>query len=188
MKTPADIQEIITGCCNKQASYQRKLVSTYSDFLYAICCRYMPDRASAKDQLQIALFKILKNIEQFSSDKGKLESWMSRIVINTCLSDLKKNRLNVVALDEALVLQKEVDPIVIDQMNAKEIIKIIQSLPNIYREIFNLIEIDGYNHIEVAETLGIKESSSRARLSRAKELLRTKLNVSNHQKSWINLA
>ena len=176
------------GCCKKQPSAQRELVARYSDFLYAICCRYMRDKSIAKDQLQKSLLKILENIETYDHKKAKIESWMARITINTCLTDLRKKKLNVVSLDDAIVTAKEVNPKVIDAMNTQEIISLVQSLPDIYREIFNLVVIDGYKHNEIGEMLGIKEASSRARLSRAKELLRNKLMGVNKKKSWINLA
>ena len=188
MREKNNIQEIINGCCKQRPNAQRQLVALYSDFLYAICCRYMQNRNTAKDQLQISLLKILKNIDQYNSEKGKLESWMSRITINTCLTDLRKNRINIVSIDDASLSSAEIPPEVIDQLKTKDLIELIQSLPDIYREIFNLVEIDGFSHHEIAEMLNIKVSSSRARLSRAKEMLRNKLIPLDKKKSWINLA
>lgn len=148
----------------------------------------MKDRSSAKDQLQKSLMKIFDKIKSFDENKGTLESWMARITINTCLTDLRKKKLNIVSLDDAIITTKQVDPEIIDTMSTKEIIAMVQSLPDIYREIFNLIVIDGYKHKEIEEMLNIKEASSRARLSRAKEMLRNKIKGINKNKSWINLA
>ncbi|MDA9773917.1 sigma-70 family RNA polymerase sigma factor [Saprospiraceae bacterium] len=188
MKNKRNIQKIIIGCCKQRPRYQREFVALYSDFLYAICCRYMSDKSSAKDQLQISLMKILQNIETYNQEKGKIESWITRVTINTCLTDLRKRKLNVVSMDDVSFANTSVNPSIIDDMRTEDILALIQSLPDIYREIFNLVEIDGYKHGEIASMLNIKEASSRARLTRAKEMLRIKLTGSNKKKSWINLA
>ena len=188
MKNSKNIQKIIDGCCKQQPRFQREFVTQFSGFLYAICCRYMADKVTAKDQLQISLMKILQNIESYDSNKGKIESWLSSVTINTCLTELRKRKLNVVSIDDVNIASTSVDPVVIDNMKVEEILTLVSSLPDIYREIFNLVEIDGYTHKEISDMLEIKQASCRARLARAKEMLRSKLQVSNKKKSWINLA
>ena len=148
----------------------------------------MADKTTAKDQLQISLMKILQNIESYDAGKGKIESWLSSVTINTCLTELRKRKLNVVSIDDVNIANTPVNPVVIDNMKAEEILLLVSSLPDIYREIFNLVEIDGYTHKEISEMLEIKQASCRARLARAKEMLRSKLQGSNKKKSWINLA
>ena len=148
----------------------------------------MADKTTAKDQLQISLMKILQNIESYDAGKGKIESWLSSVTINTCLTELRKRKLNMVSIDDVNIANTPVNPVVIDNMKAEEILLLVSSLPDIYREIFNLVEIDGYTHKEISEMLEIKQASCRARLARAKEMLRSKLQGSNKKKSWINLA
>ncbi len=180
-------QKIIIGCIEKDHKSQRLLVDTYSDLLFAICIRYMGDRASAKDSLQISLLKILQNIEKYDSEKGKLESWITRITINTCLSQLRKKTAKIVDLEQVRGEDVAVSEVAIDDMSAKEILTVVASLPELYRETFNLIVIDGYSHVEVAQMLSITDENSRSRLSRAKKILRQILSNTEKKKSWAGL-
>ena len=169
------IQRIVKGCQNKDSKYQRLFVEQYAGLLYAICLRYMGNREDANDQLQIGLFKILEKINKFDPNRGKIESWIATIVINTCLSELRKNKLYILPINDETINTSIVSPEVIDKMTTEEIINIVQNLPSIYREIFNLIEIDGFSHKEAAQMLDIKLGSSRSRLARSKEMLRVLL-------------
>ena len=180
-------QKIIIGCIEKDHKSQRLLVDTYSDLLFAICIRYMGDRAAAKDSLQISLLKILQNIEKYDSEKGKLESWITRITINTCLSQLRKKTAKIVDLEKIRGEDVAVSEVAIDDMSANEILNVVASLPELYREIFNLIVMDGYSHVEVAQMLSITEENSRSRLSRAKKILRQILSNTEKKKSWAGL-
>ena len=182
------IQEIIIGCSKKQPKYQRLFVERYAGFLYAICIRYMGNKDDAKDQLQISLFKILEKINTYNQDKGRIESWISTIAINTCLSELRKNKLHIMPISDEINNSSFVEASIIDEMKTKDILALVESLPDIYREIFNLIEIDGYKHADAAKLLGIKEASSRSRLARSKEMLRIKLAKLKKKEGWISLA
>lgn len=188
MKNPSNIQKIINGCCKKRPRFQRQFVERYSDFLYAICCRYMGSRSLAKDQLQISLMKILDKIQTYDPKKAKIESWISTVTINTCLTELRRKTPHILPINEIPSKTQQVNPSIIDELKTGEILKIIESLPDIYREVFNLVEIDGFSHREIGELLGIKESSSRARLARSKEMLRNKITLINKKESWTSLA
>jgi len=180
-------QKIIIGCLKNNQRSQRLLVDTYSDLLYAICIRYMGDLETAKDALQISFLKILQNMEKYDSKKGKLESWISTITINTCLSILRKNRAVIVDLDNVNSEDISVSEVALEDMAAEEILGVVAGLPILHREIFNLIVIDGYSHVEVASMLEIKEEPSRSRLSRAKKMLRKLLSNTENKKSWASL-
>ena len=148
----------------------------------------MGDKDLAMDQLQISLLKILDKISTYDSSRAAIEAWISRVTINTCLTELRRKKPSLVPIDEGFQSYGLVEPAVLDTMNTGEILKVIETLPDIYREVFNLIEIDGYSHREVAELLDIKETSSRSRLMRSKEMLRNKLSTSKKTESWTNLA
>lgn len=182
------IQKIIQGCCKKQPKYQRMLVEKYSGFLYAICLRYMHTKEEAQDQLQKAFMRILDKISLYNNEEGNFESWISRVCINLCLSELRKRAPNIIAITEVPQQNLQVNPDIIDQFNENEILDLIQQLPNMYREIFNLNVIDGFNHTEISEMLNIEVSSSRSRLSRAKQMLREKIMNVKKNKSCVNLA
>ena len=148
----------------------------------------MKNETYAKDQLQQTLFKVLDKIQTYNGERGAIESWMSRIAINNCLSELRKKTPNIVPISEVNGKSIHVDPSIIDDINTSGILRLVQSLPDVYREIFNLSVIDGYNHQEIAELLGIEISSSRSRLSRSKQMLRDKLQTIKKNESWVSLA
>ena len=147
----------------------------------------MGDRPAAKDALQISLLKILQNIDKYDADKGKLESWMTTITINSCLSQLRKKTATIVELDEVRTEDISLAEEAVAQMSAAEILSKVAQLPTLYREVFNLIAIDGYNHSDAASLLGISADTCRARLSRGKKILRQTLLKIEKKDTWISL-
>jgi len=135
----------------------------------------------------MSLLKILKNIKQFDFRKAKFESWVTTITINTCLSQLKKINLEVLTSNYNNVLDTPYNENVIDQMSTSELLNTIKGLPDGLREVFNLSVIDGYSHKEIGIQLGIKESSSRSRLTRAKQLLRENLSNLKQYEPWLKV-
>ncbi len=183
-----NIQEIVQGCCKQQAKYQRAFVDQYSDLLYAICIRYMKDRSIAKDLLQECLMRILKNIAKFDTDLGSFEAWISTITIRQCLKKIDKKKIHVIPLEHSHSSDYSFNPSVLDKINTQVLIDIINTLPDGYREVFNMAVIDGFSHEEIGRQMGIKEASSRSRLSRAKAMLREKITELQNQESWVNTA
>jgi len=176
-------QEIIKGCIDKDPKYQRLLVVNYSAMLLTVSRRYTPINADAEDVLQDAFIKIFGALEQFDPNKGKLTTWMRRIVINTALKRLNKKSFThektVERFDEILL-----NPSVLDHLQAEDIMAVINTLPDGYRQIFNLAVVEEYAHKEIAALLNIEEATSRSNLSKAKKLLRKKLGNQQKQESW----
>ncbi|MEM9544843.1 MAG: sigma-70 family RNA polymerase sigma factor [Bacteroidota bacterium] len=183
-----NIQKIIAGCIEKQPKAQRMLVNQYGDLLYAICIRYIGDREKAKDTLQLSFLRILNNIHKHDPKKGKLTSWMTKVTINVCLSQLRKRKVDIVAIDNEVIQIPEKNETIIEKLTTDEILAEVAKLPDAYREIFNLAVIDGYSHKVIGEMMGIEEASSRSRLSRAKSMLRDQLSKIKTRESWVNLA
>lgn len=188
MAEAKSIQKIIAGCRKKRPAQQRAFVREFADFLYAICLRYAGEREEARDFLQISLFKILDKIEAFDRSKGSIRSWISTIAINTCISEMRKKRHKLLPLlDEAFQAENS-DFSILDELETEVIMNLIQNLPDIYREVFNMIEIDGYTHQEVGQMLGIEAGSSRSRLARSKAILRKQILELQKNESWVNQA
>lgn len=155
----------------------------YSGYLMTVARRYMPDNESAKDTLQDGFLKIFKNFHQFSQKKGALKSWMSRIVANEALNKRRKF-VDSFALNDQEAIIVEVAPKAIDQLHEEDLIKVINGIPEPYRLVFNLYILEGYKHKEIAEILDIKESTSRANLTRAKTLLRKRIVELEPNERW----
>jgi len=172
MKVTRPISEVIRGCMKNDPACQAELVHGYSEFLMAICRRYVLDVETAKDLVQESLIKILGNIQKYNSVIGPLESWMATIAIRTCLNALEKKKVKTVDLDIVTEQQVQFDAKILQHLSMQELYVLIHLLPSKYNVVFNLYIIDGYSHKEISELLKIEEVTSRSRLSRAKYMLR----------------
>lgn len=175
--------QIIQGCLQNEAAAQKALVSQYAGYLYTVSRRYMPDDESAKDNLQEAYIKIFKHMDQFRNETGKLKSWMSRIVANEALRRRKKYLDYSQAVDPEAIIIK-VQPTVLGELMEEDLMVIIRELPEMYQAVFNLNVLEGYNHNDISEMLGITASTSRSNLARAKAILRNRILQSENETQW----
>ena len=134
----------------------------------AICRRYTKDPASAQDALQETFINVFKYINSYSG-KGSFEGWMRRIAVNCSLAFAKKVH-PVYFVDETpdSALQMSEVPDAYSNLGKEEVMNLMKRLPESLYIVFNLVVIEGYNHREVGEMLGITEGSSRGSLSRAR--------------------
>ncbi len=176
-----DIQ-LIAGCVKGDRNSERLLVDQYSSLLYATCLRYMGNAADAKDVLQDSFILIFRYAKSFDAEKGALKSWMQKICINVALKQLKK-RIASKSLDEML-WEPKIPASAMENLKMDDIFSVIQKLPEKYRTVFNLSVVEGYSHKEIADTLGLKDSTSRAILSRAKTAIRNSLDMIKKQEAW----
>jgi RNA polymerase sigma factor (sigma-70 family) len=162
--------EILVGCQNGDAPSQRALVGRYSPWLFSVAKRYMGESESAKDVLQDALVKIFNHINTYQQT-GSFEAWMRKIVVNTALKALDKSWVrNIEAVEDYPATAAE-QPAVYADLQAEAIMQIIESLPNGYREVFNLYAIEQMPHAEIAKLLSISESTSRSQFYRARIMI-----------------
>ena len=142
--------------------------------MLSICLRYIAQRDEAEDIMISAFTKIFQKIDQYKGD-GSFEGWMRRIVVNDCLSQLRKSR-NMYLESSIEMLETEPDfHLLEDHLEVEDLMRLISDLPIGYRTVFNLYAIEGYSHKEVAEALNIQESTSKSQLSRARVLLQKEL-------------
>ena len=143
--------------------------------MYAVCLRYMGDREAARDILQDGFITLFTKLESYSGE-GSFEGWARRIFVNTALMSLRKK--------DALKESEDVDaarnitsgePGAIEKIGAAELLKMIEALPPGFRTVFNMYVIEGYSHKEIAEALGVSETTSRSQLQRARALLQSKI-------------
>lgn len=165
---------IIKGCKNQKPKFQEALVNQYSPMLMTVCRRYTTDDHRAKDILQDALIKILNALPQYQPT-GSFEAWMRRIVITTALKSINKKWLKKEAPYNEQSRSIMIPADAYARLGAEDLLKVIRELPEGYQQIFNLSVIEGYNHKEIGELLGIKESTSRSQLTRARKMLQEKV-------------
>ena len=129
----------------------------------------------AQDVLQDGFIKVYDNLHKYEN-KGSLEGWVRRIIVNTALDQIRKNKKYMDNVDVDTVGYLLVDKsFIVEELEADDLLKIINKLPGGYRVVFNLFAIEGYSHKEIAAKLEISESTSKSQYSRARKILRAVL-------------
>jgi RNA polymerase sigma factor (sigma-70 family) len=164
-------EAIFQGCLKNEAAAQRELYNRYSPKMLAVCYRFGHNREDAEDMLQEGFIKVFSQLHTFQN-KGAFEGWIRRIVVHTCINNLKKNKrfnesVDIVYASSIQTREESVPSIV----QAKQIVECIRMLPIGYRTVLNLYAIEGYSHKEIAGMLDIEESTSRSQYTRAKQML-----------------
>lgn len=163
--------ELISQCKQGNLRYQEVLYKQFYGYAMGVSLRYSINRDDALEVVNDAFIKVFNAIHTYNEDKP-FKAWLRTVVVNTAI-DQRRKGLKFMAntdIDEAPPIGEGAT--VISKMNAQDILKLLNLLPEIQSTIFNLYEIDGYNHEEIGKMLDIPVSSSRVYLSRAKERLR----------------
>jgi RNA polymerase sigma-70 factor (ECF subfamily) len=167
-----NIHQLVEDCKQNKPKAQTMVYELFAAKLFATCYKYSRNKQEAEDNLHDGFITIFKKIEQFKH-KGSFEGWMKRIVINTTLEKYRKEKVFHLVQEE---IEDEVFvEIEESEVNLDDLLNLIQQLPNRYRLVFNLYVLDGYSHKEIAEMLNISEGTSKSNLSRARLILKNKL-------------
>lgn len=160
---------LVHGCLRGKPRYQQALYEKYKVEMFTVCLRYASNRAEAEDFLQDGFMQVFKDLHQFDAEKGSLQGWVRRVIVNKALQHLRKKRLEYAdgdISDLANLLPGEEN--IISMLSAQEIVQLIQQLPEGYRVVFNLFMIEGYGHQEIADMLGISVNTSKSQLRKAR--------------------
>ena len=166
-----DHKQLIKECLKGNGTAQRLLYQEFAEPMLGVCYRYTKSFKDAEDVLQDGFVKVFNSLSGYKYE-GELGAWIRRIMVNTALNFLKKNKRyqdELVFTDNYLHPVTNQDPAVL--MEAKQIAGLIRQLPAGYQTIFNLHAIEGYSHVEIGEMLGINDSTSRSQYARARALL-----------------
>lgn len=164
-----------------------ELYDTYAPVLLGVARRYCNRIDEAEDMLHESLLKILKSINDFKpAFDGAFEAWMRRITVNQCLSSMKRNfdfsKLDITLQEEPVQSEDEINENNrMYELTHEEIIEMIQSLPAGYRTVLNLYVFERMSHKEIAMELNITESTSKSQLSKARSIMRRKLELVNNK-------
>jgi RNA polymerase sigma factor (sigma-70 family) len=162
------VEAIIQGCKEGNRKSQDALVHSFAPVLMAICIRYVGDREVAQDALQETFISAFKYIHTYKGS-GSFEGWLRRIAVTSSLLVKKKyTSFNFESMDEVTPLSQNTIPDAYAQMSFDELLLLIEKLPPSLLAVFNLNVIDGFTHGEIADILGITESTSRAALTKAR--------------------
>ena len=165
---------LIRRCRKRDGQAQKEMYDKYAPKMLAICVRYIREADQAEDVMISAFVKIFDRIDQYKGE-GSFEGWIRRIMVNESLTYIRKNKSMYLEVDIEYA-DREPDYGNLDsQLQAEDLLKLIQQLPVGYRTVFNLYAIEGYSHKEIAEQLDISENTSKSQLSRARTLLQKQL-------------
>ncbi len=165
------LEQLIQGCINKDNRCQKKIYENFSPKMYGICLRYMNSREEAQDVLQDGFVKAFNKMSTFNF-QGSFEGWLRRIMVNTALEQLRKNKNKFEErFDEGQQFYASVKNEAEGKIEIDELLKALKKLALGYRTVFNLYVVEGFTHAEIAAQLNISEATSKSQLSRAKVLL-----------------
>jgi RNA polymerase sigma factor (sigma-70 family) len=167
--------QLIEGCRNRDRKAQRMLYEQFAGKMLAVAQRYTRHLFDAEDVIQESFVKIFAQIHTFRAD-CPLDAWVRRIVVNTAISHLRKEKHTQyqIEIDDHIDILSNND-LILSDLNYEQLLEIVRALPRGCQVVFNLFAIEGFSHQEIATELGISEGTSKSQYSRAKQLLKAKL-------------
>ena len=164
---------MVESCMKGDVRAQYQLYTLYSKAMYNICYRMTNQKEEAEDMLQESFSYAFSKLGSFRFESS-FGAWLKRIVVNTCINHLKKKRVDLVYTEH------QSDPISADEsvdygeirFQVKRVMKALEKLPEGYRIVFSLYLLEGYDHKEIAEILGVTESTSKSQFLRAKQKIK----------------
>ena len=170
-----DDATLIKECVKGNAKAQRFLFDKFAPKMLTVCIRYAKNKSDAEDVLQDAFIKVFNKISEFKNE-GSLEGWIRRIMVNTSLDQIRKNsKFSNDTNLEAVSYKLENNDFTFENLVSEDLLKLINSMPNGYRIVFNMFAIEGYSHQEIASTLGVTENTSKSQYLRARSFLKNEL-------------
>ncbi|CAL2083141.1 RNA polymerase sigma-70 factor, ECF subfamily [Tenacibaculum sp. 190524A02b] len=159
---------LIKKAVKQDREAQKIIFEQYSPKMLGVCRRYVRDNHHAEEMMLSGFFKVFTNINKFKNE-GSFEGWIRRIMVNTCLTYIRKKQVFDLTEEEFVFNDFSVSNL--ENTNVEDIQKLIDTLPEGYKVVFNLYAIEGYKHSEIAKKLQISESTSKSQLFKARKWL-----------------
>jgi RNA polymerase sigma-70 factor (ECF subfamily) len=175
-----ELEKLIGLCLKQDRKAESALYKYCFTKLMPICHKYYKSKDDTLEQINKAFLKILNNLSRFDGGKS-FDAWIKTIMVNTIIDEFRvNNKRNTLFIDKDYE-QVDLDfhPFNLNEAEAKltaaDIQVHIQQLPESSKMVFNLFTVDGYNHKEIGEMLGITEGTSKWHLNNARKILKIKL-------------
>jgi len=169
-----ELNDIIEGCRSLNRNSQELLYRQFYGYAMSIALRYAQNKEEAIEILNDGFLKIFQHISEFDTTRP-FKSWLAKIVVNTAIDHLRSKKRISFTEDITQVYDLGMDDKAMDKLSYDELLLLVQSLPPAYRTVFNLYVMEGYQHQEIAEQLGISEGTSKSNLFKAKKILKEKI-------------
>ena len=174
MVNKENLNELINGCLQNNRKFQEQLFKLYYGKMLVVSMQYTKDRDTAQEIVQDSFIKIFEKLNLFDN-KGSLEGWIRRIVVNTAIDRIRKSKKDPFLIDNdndymlgGTNPMEELEDLRLSEEKSEIILEAIQQLSPAYRTVFNLYVIEDFTHKEIAEKLGISEGTSKSNLSKAR--------------------
>ena len=174
MKDNLDLR-LIESCIKGDRAAQKVLYDRLAPRMFPVCIRYVGERELAEDVLQDGFVTLFTRLRDFKGE-GSFEGWARKIFVTTALMELRRKDALKMSEDLETVRGMKAEATTqLQNIGYKDLMKLITQLPPGFRTVFNMYAIEGYSHKEIAETLGITETTSRTQFSRARLWLQNKI-------------
>ncbi len=162
---------LVNGCISNSRKAQEVLYKQFYGPMLSICLRYTRNEEDAIEVLHNGFLKVYKNIHTYNAAKASLYTWIRTIVVHTAIDFIRqKGKFQTIELEKAE--EPAIDADAIQRMSSQELLQLVQQLSPATRTVFNLYVIEGYNHREIANLIGISEGTSKWHLSEARKQLK----------------
>jgi RNA polymerase sigma-70 factor (ECF subfamily) len=160
-------QNLIDDCKRGNDQARFEVYKLYSKAMFNVCYRMMNNREDAEDTLQEVFLQAFTKLDGFRFESS-FGTWLKTIAVRTCINAINKRKVDLVYCDEIYdrrPTEEETDAV---QLTTENILKAMEELPEGGRIVFSLYLLEGYDHREIAQILGITESTSKSQYMRAK--------------------
>jgi len=165
---------LIVGCKRKHRQAQYEVYNWLAPKMLSLCKRYINDEYEAEGVMISGFLKVFEKIEQFTG-AGSFEGWVRRIMVNESLLYIRKNKGMYIEVDIEEADREVNFELASKNLEAEDLVKLINQLPVGYKTVFNMFAIEGYSHKEIAKSLGVSENTSKSQLSRARAMLQKQI-------------
>jgi len=167
--------ELVKRCKADERKSQELLYKQFASKMLGVCMRYATDRMEAEDMLQNGFIRVFQKISDYRGD-GSFEGWVRRIMVHSSIEYYRKHHKMLQVVDiESAANEPSANAVAAANLDAKDLMILIQQLSPGYRMVFNLYAIEGYSHKEIGEIMGISEGASKSQLSRARTILKEQI-------------
>lgn len=171
-------KELLEGCLKNDRVSQRKLYEKYASKMLVVCMRYAKTKEDAEDVLIEGFVKVFSGLDKFKQESS-LETWIHSIMVNTSISYFRKNNKHyqIGSIDENHIdIPNSNDLDGLDHLTGKDLLNILQQMPEHLKCVFNLVAFEGYDYESISQELGINIGTARSRMSKGKTWLQEKIN------------
>ncbi len=184
--------ELAKACAHGDKNAQSNLYQLFAKQMMAVCVRYARDSDEANDLFQDGFIKVFRKIDLYDG-KGPLGAWIRRTMVNNALDHLRKmqrEHKQIFSFKEHFIHENEdvvhpFDDSAQDLPSRERLMELIAKMPHGYRTVFNMYAVEEYSHKDIADALGITESTSKTQYRKAKaymrKLLENELNQANRE-------